>query len=530
MSILRGAARAVLCALAVVTVAALAPAAEAAPAWTAPAELSAPGHTAFEQHVAIDPAGDAVAVWQRSNGTVSVVQAATRPAGGAWSAPVDLSDPEISGQLPRVAIDAAGEAVATWEGSSSVNVTQVATLPPGGTWTASVTLSEAGRNSSDPTVAIDPAGDAIVVWAGANGAGTSIAQEAMRPAGGAWTKPVKLSAEGQNAELPVVAIAPSGAAVVAWSRSNGTDFIVQATRRASGGIWTMPVNLSKPGGGASRPSVAIDPAGDALVAWERWNGAEDVLQAARQTGEAGPWSTPVDLSRPEESSYDAIAALDAAGNATVAWEALYGNTHIVAVAEAAAGSNAWSAPTVLSQKGMAAFEPALAVDPQGDAVAAWTERSAGTEVLRAARRDAGDGTWSTPVDLSSVGTENKAAAVAIDPFGDAVAAWRHWDGANSIVDASTFDVPHPEPEPAPETTPPATADPSPPATVVPPPAKPTRPPAKARCPKGKVLRKAKVRVPGRGKAQTKTVLKCVKPGARPKQTKHPTNHQQAKGK
>jgi hypothetical protein len=83
MNPLRGATRAlaILCLLG--AVGALAPAAQAAAPWSAPVELSAPGHTAFEQHVAIDPQGDAVAVWQRSNGTVSVVQAATRPAGSA---------------------------------------------------------------------------------------------------------------------------------------------------------------------------------------------------------------------------------------------------------------------------------------------------------------------------------------------------------------------------------------------------------------------------------------------------------------
>jgi hypothetical protein len=380
---------------------------------------------------------------------------------------------------------------------------------------------------------MSPAGEAVVVWAGADSAGTSIAQEATRPAGGVWTVPVKLSAEGQNAELPAVAIDPSGAAVVAWARRVGvTEAIVQAKSRAPGGIWTLASNLSKPGGSAGEPSVAIDPAGDAVVSWQRRNGSYEVAQAVRRTGEAGAWSAPVDLSGAEESTYGTVAALDDAGDATVAWEALYGNTHVVAVAEAAAGTGAWSAPATIS--GTAAFEPALAVDPQGDAVAAWTERASGTETLQAARRAAGESGWSAPVDLTPADTENKSASVAVDPGGDAVIAWRHWDGANSIVEAATSDASQPAPGGEAETPPvtgPGTGTPpagggesqAPPAAG-PPPA-PTTPPAKARCPHGKSLRKVKVRVHGGHKVKTKTVLKCVKPGAvHHKKTKHRGGH------
>lgn len=520
---------AAVCVLALVAM--LAPAAQAAPGWSAPAELSAPGHTGFEQHVAIDPRGNAVAVWQRSNGTVSVIQAATRRAGGAtWSAPVDLSGDEASGELPRVAIDAAGEAVATWEESYSVNTVQVATLSPTGAWSAPLTLSETGRNSSDPKVAMSPAGEAVVVWAGADSAGAAIAQEATRPAGAAWTIPVKLSAEGQNAELPAVAIDPSGATVVAWSRNDGSNFIVQEKSRPPGGIWGFTANLSKPGGGAGAPSVAIDPAGDAVVSWQRYDGSHEVVQAARRTGETGPWSAPVDLSRAEEAGWSSVAALDDAGDATVGWEALYGNSHLVAVAESAAGSSAWSAPTVLSGAGETGFEPALAVDPRGDAIAAWTTRTPGAEVLQAARRVAG--AWSVPVDLSPTGTENKAAAVAIDEWGDAVTAWRHWDGADSIVAASSLDAPRPAPEPGPGVDPaPGSTSGSgaatPPSAAPVPGASPTSPPpsttsAKPRCPRGKTLRKVKVSAHGKGKARSKTVTKCVR--AAPHHQKH-ANHQ-----
>ena len=54
----------------------------AAPAWLAPANLSEAVQNKDNPHVAIDSQGDAVAVWELSNGINQVVQAAVRQAGG----------------------------------------------------------------------------------------------------------------------------------------------------------------------------------------------------------------------------------------------------------------------------------------------------------------------------------------------------------------------------------------------------------------------------------------------------------------
>jgi hypothetical protein len=68
------------CAVGVLTVPA--GAAWATPTWLAPVDLSAPGQNAGRPQVAVDHAGDAVAVWNRFSGGKEIVQAATRPAGG----------------------------------------------------------------------------------------------------------------------------------------------------------------------------------------------------------------------------------------------------------------------------------------------------------------------------------------------------------------------------------------------------------------------------------------------------------------
>ena len=102
--------------------------------------------------VASDAAGDAVAVWwgDKGDGT-AVVQAASRPAGGAWQPPVNLSAPMNVGccpEEPRVAMDTAGDAVAVWDNGT----VQAASRPGGGAWQPAVTLSTPATSPTSPAL------------------------------------------------------------------------------------------------------------------------------------------------------------------------------------------------------------------------------------------------------------------------------------------------------------------------------------------------------------------------------------------
>jgi hypothetical protein len=73
------------------------------------------GESASEPHVAVNFAGDAVTVWKRYNGTRWVIQGAARPRGGAWRPAENVSSEANSSSEPEVAVDPQGDAVAVWE-------------------------------------------------------------------------------------------------------------------------------------------------------------------------------------------------------------------------------------------------------------------------------------------------------------------------------------------------------------------------------------------------------------------------------
>jgi hypothetical protein len=353
---------------------------------------------------------------------------------GGWLAPVDLSTAGQNADAPQVAVDSQDDAVAVWTRSNGTNdIVQAAARPAGGVWQAPINLSAAGQNAEAPQVAVDGQGNAVAVWTRSNGT-NDIVQAAARPAGGAWQAPINLSAAGQNALPPEVSVNAQGNAVAVWTRSNGTNFIVQAAARPAGGAWQTPVDLSAAGQNASfRPQVAVDGQGNAVAVWFRFDGTSLIVQAAARPA-GGVWQAPINLSAAGQDARGNAVAMDARGNAVAVWTRSNGTNDIVQAAARPAGG-AWQTPVDLSAAGQNAGDPVAAVNAQGNAVAVWNRSNGTNDIVQAAARPAGRA-WQTPVDLSAAGQNAVAWQVAVDSQGDAVAVWTRSNGTNTIVQAA----------------------------------------------------------------------------------------------
>jgi uncharacterized repeat protein (TIGR01451 family) len=391
----------------------------AAPGWLVPTNLSATGQNATQAQVAMSPTGDAIAVWSRSNGANTIVQAAGKPTGSeTWSTPVNLSVAGQNATLPQVAIDPNGDAVAVWLLSNGTTTTvQTASRPTGGSWSSPTDLSESGQNAAQAQVAIDRAGDVIAIWERSNGTNTII-QAASRPAGGAWSVPENLSAAGQSATGPQVAVNGGGDTIAVWTRSNGTNLIVQVTDRLAAGSWSTPIDLSETGQNAAIPRIALNANGDSAVAWRRSNGANEIIQAVTRPA-GGSWSSPTNLSETGASANQPRIAVDAAGDALAIWSRPNGGVFTQAASRPRGGS--WSTPQNISEAG--ATFPQLAIDPEGDAVSVWQRTNGTNTIAQAVGFATGPHLFSLSIPAS--GTVGEAL-----PF--SATWWDAWSPVNSI--------------------------------------------------------------------------------------------------
>jgi len=154
--------------------------------------------------------------------------------------------------------------------------------------------------------------------------------------------------------------------------------------------------------------------------------------AARAAGWVLP-ATPLAASANGPSG--AVVAVDPAGDAIAAWTDDDGAGMQSLVVRTRPAGGPWGAPeTLASDRGVDA--PAVTMDAAGDATVAWIESADGSTFdAHAARRGALDGSWSVPADFGpSDGTAvvDPQTQVRADAAGDAIAAWLEHDTVTGV--------------------------------------------------------------------------------------------------
>ncbi len=287
-------------------------------------DLSAAGQDAESQQIAIAADGATTVVWRRLEGLNVIVQARTRPAGpSTFSAAVDLSAAGRNAFDPQVAVAADGATTVVWRRDDGSNfIVQASTRPAGSvTFGGAVDLSAAGRDTAAPEVAVAVDGVTTVVWSRWNGV-NSIVQARTRPAGSGSTfgPAVDLSATTQHAYSPQVAVAVDGATTVVWYRYDGSNWIVQASTRPAGSSTFDPVvDLSAAGRDAYVPQLSVAVDGATTVVWTRSNGSNLIVQASTRAAGSATFGAAVNLSATTQDATDQQVAVAADGTATVVW-------------------------------------------------------------------------------------------------------------------------------------------------------------------------------------------------------------------
>ena len=220
-------------------------------AWTAPETLSSATENATEADVIITNAGNAMAIWRRTSGVATVIQASFFD-GNNWGAPTDL--PNTTSGSPRgPQITVSGNLfTAVWYRTFSASQNFVESKQYNGSWSALRIISlETDENAVVSRVVADDSGNAVAVWQGQLSGGSFFVR-ASRFSGGVWGAPVSVSSAatlGVDETLaPQVAIDAAGNATAVWHQTDGTNPLIYTSRYNVGtGVWSPPVPISVPG-------------------------------------------------------------------------------------------------------------------------------------------------------------------------------------------------------------------------------------------------------------------------------------------
>ncbi len=410
--------------------------------WLPPVAISEASEHTGAPHVVLDSEGNATAVWDRWNGVDTVVESAYRPAGEGWEAPVDLSEPELEGEVvlgahdasaPRIAVDRNGNVTVVWERYAGTNqmLLQAVERPAEGSWTAPVDIAEFSQGvAPEPWIAVDWEGNATAVWKQGE-----VITSSFHPFAGSWGEPTPLS-DGESF-TPQAAMDARGDTTVVWMHFDGSHYLVESAYRPEGGEWEEPTLVSKPGEEGGNPQVALDAKGDSLVVWRGAVEGEEFVRAAYRP-QGALWSPATNVSSPGEHVESLRDAVDPEGNAIVAWSGDMGKEGEYGIAHAAfkPAEGSWETPVELSANGGNAFPSDVVFDTSGNAALIWQRWDGTTGLIQATYRPAGE-EWEPAVDLSEEGEQSFDPVVVLDAPGSSTAA----DGNATAVWISETAVP-----------------------------------------------------------------------------------------
>jgi len=230
------------------------------------------GQVASWPSVAMDPTGNAIAVWEQIFGTRHDIYANRYTQGSGWEIAAPIENEQISSDFdPEVAMDDAGNAVVVWRRVQNYvygddrDIWANHYSPTLGWGTAERIDKSEEHQSWYARVAIDTDGRALACWQQPNDGLFSVWCSWRAP--NAWGAPELIETdELGNGYFPQPAFDDDGSALLVWERFDGARYDIWVNRYARAGGWETAGPIEHDDAGNARsPNLAVAPDGKAMV-------------------------------------------------------------------------------------------------------------------------------------------------------------------------------------------------------------------------------------------------------------------------
>jgi hypothetical protein len=343
---------------------------------SSPVDISSSVSESKHPAIAMGPGGDIHVVWEGWTSASWEILYSSKPVGGVWTSPVNISNTGGASNRPAIAVGEDGSLHVVWhdEASGAWDILY-ASRAPGGSWSAATNISNNAGWSFQPEIVVGGDGSLHVVWHDHTSGNRQILY-ASKPVDGPWSPPTQVWSNGGTSSFPALAVGEDGYLHLVWEERTPDNWEILYATRPPGGSWASPENVSGSVRKSRRPGLAVAGDGSPHVVWQgEAEGNLRLYYAAR--GQAGSWSSAADISEDVLTSTRSAIVVAKDGSLYAAWVGNGSGAGDILFAGKPPGGF-WTPAVNISSSDGASGEPALAVGEDGSPHVVWHDNTPGS--------------------------------------------------------------------------------------------------------------------------------------------------------
>lgn len=312
---------------------------------------------------------------------------------GAYWSPPDTLNPTAYTEMiepPELAVLPDGDLYAVWDGADgsrgdSTDVWYARRDSSNGMWSLPDTVAVGLFLAAGPRIAVDAGGDLHLVFYDESDTSGDIRYSRSDGGTAPWTPAAEIDDTDEFAQRPSIAVGPAGDVLVAFEEIinlAGEDFLSDEVRYQSstdnGATWSPSVAVSRHSGaqsvfGLAFPTLAATSDSTVHMVWVDDDGVQrDIYHSFLAPGDV--WSLPVNESQTAKLSYFPSLAVDAGDRLHLLYEEGAFPDTDKEIFYAFYEDGAWSVPENFSQSASDSWGPSLAPDVgRAGFIATWLE-------------------------------------------------------------------------------------------------------------------------------------------------------------
>jgi hypothetical protein len=309
--------------------------------WGSPERIDGFNGNADEPQISVDANGNGIAVWHQYEGSITNIWANRFMPGFGWGSAVRIESDNLGNAYsPDIDFDSGGNAIAVWQQSDGAHLNNLSnryTLESG--WgTAELIETDNAGNARPPQISVNDSGDALAVWGQSDGTRYNIWANRYSAGTGWDTAQLIETNDISHAYAPKVSIGANGNAVAVWHQRDGSRSNIWSNHYRYGIGWgSAQLIETDNAGGATNPQISIDANGNGLAVWRHFDGTRTNIWSNRFTLGVG-WSN-AELIETDNAGWaeNPQISIDAYGNGLAVWHQSDGSLTNI-------WSNFWAAP------------------------------------------------------------------------------------------------------------------------------------------------------------------------------------------